>query len=445
MKGSSLIRATATGPPKPYICRPCQRRFLHATRARRANDERPPGPSAGTTSIAGVNIGTSIQPTSSQPSVPTPRPTPDSNEITAADFKPYTPAELSQLRQHYTPAQMRAILAGERAVSPHDLATQTRFRTNDPWAIEYATDFAHHHPVLDKPIRAPESHHDPTQRFKTADEIKDDVTDFIARLPDSPTGQEFLDWRDHEARLMVGKEAAEREPIHYLAPEIPKGIPGLADRARKKKQKKEPPTANPTSSSSSGGSQREEEISPALARLMKQTGLTSEEIKRFRTKLLVSHRVVNQTRLGKIQSLYYLAVAGSPTRGLLGIGEGKSAEAGDARQQALFAAIRNLTPIPRYEHRTIFGDVKGKVGGVELELFNRPPGFGIRCQHLIHEMCRCAGIDDLAARVGRSRNKMNTVKAAMKALLGQRLPEEVSKGLGRKLVDARKVYYGVNL
>lgn len=51
----------------------------------------------------------------------------------------------------------------------------------------------------------------------------------------------------------------------------------------------------------------------------------------------------------------------------------------------------------------------------------------------------------MAARVGRSRNKMNTVKAAMQALLGQRLPEEVSKGLGRKLVDARKVFYGGNV
>ena len=388
-------------------------------------------------------MGTSLQPTLSQPSVPAQPPaTTDSNEITAADFKPYTPTELSQLRQRYTPAQMRAILAGERAVSPHDLATQTKFRTNDPWAIDYATDFAHHHPVLDKPLRAPESHHDPKQRFKTPDEIKDDIAEFISTLPDEPTGKEFLDWRDNRARLMVGKEEAERDPIHYLAPEIPKGIPGLADRARKKNLAKTP-TANPAAP---GGQQREEEeVSPALARLMKQTGFTALEIRRFRTKLLVSHRVVNQTRLGKIQSLYYLAVAGSPSRGLLGIGEGKSTEAADARQQAIYAAIRNLTPIPRYEYRTIFGDVKGKVGGVELELFNRPPGFGIRCQHLIHEMCRCCGISDMAARVGRSRNKMNTVKAAMQAFLGQRLPEEVAKGLGRKLVDARKVYYGGNV
>ena len=49
--------------------------------------------------------------------------------------------------------------------------------------------------------------------------------------------------------------------------------------------------------------------------------------------------------------------------------------------------------------------------------------------HLILEICRCAGIHDLAARVGRSRNPINTVKATFEALTSQ------------KLVDLRKVYY----
>lgn len=56
-------------------------------------------------------------------------------------------------------------------------------------------------------------------------------------------------------------------------------------------------------------------------------------------------------------------------------------------------------------------------------------------------MGRAAGIHDLAARVPRSRNKMNTVKAAYQALLKQRIPEEIARGRGKKLVDVRKVYY----
>lgn len=57
-------------------------------------------------------------------------------------------------------------------------------------------------------------------------------------------------------------------------------------------------------------------------------------------------------------------------------------------------------------------------------------------------MCRAAGIDDIAARVPHARNKMNTIKATFKALTGQRIPDEVARGLGKKLVDVRKVYYG---
>jgi small subunit ribosomal protein S5 len=37
---------------------------------------------------------------------------------------------------------------------------------------------------------------------------------------------------------------------------------------------------------------------------------------------------------------------------------------------------------------------------------------------------------------------MNTVKAAYQALMNQRLPDEIARGRGKKLVDVRKVYYG---
>lgn len=57
-------------------------------------------------------------------------------------------------------------------------------------------------------------------------------------------------------------------------------------------------------------------------------------------------------------------------------------------------------------------------------------------------MARCAGIYDLAAKVPRSRNKMNVVKATYEALVKQRLPQDIALGRGKKMVDVRKVYYG---
>lgn len=77
--------------------------------------------------------------------------------------------------------------------------------------------------------------------------------------------------------------------------------------------------------------------------------------------------------MGKIQKIYSLAVAGNGN-GLVGIGEGKATEYEDSQRIAVYMAVRNLEPIPRYEGRTIYGDVKVKVGAVELGLFTRPPG-----------------------------------------------------------------------
>jgi small subunit ribosomal protein S5 len=65
----------------------------------------------------------------------------------------------------------------------------------------------------------------------------------------------------------------------------------------------------------------------------------------------------------------------------------------------------------------------------------------LRCQQYIWEMCKCAGIYDLAARVTRARNPMNTVKAAYEAMLKQKDPEDIARARGKKLVDVRKVYY----
>ncbi|KAK3678141.1 28S ribosomal protein S5, mitochondrial [Recurvomyces mirabilis] len=202
------------------------------------------------------------------------------------------------------------------------------------------------------------------------------------------------------------------------------------DRSRRAKKQKIP-----------GTSYASEEADPHMLRLRQQTGLDAQQISRIRVKNLVSHRVVNQTRMGKIQSLYYLTIAGNQD-GMLGIGEGKAAEDEDGRRQAMMNAIRNMRPIARYEERTIFGDVEAKVGAAVVQLMARPPGFGNRCQHLIFELARAAGISDLAARTPRSRNKMNVVKAAFQALTTQKLPEDIARARGRKMVDVRKVYYG---
>lgn len=371
-----------------------------------------------------------------------------SDDVKPEDFKPYTEEEKAWLNLHYSPEQLAAVEAGEAAIDPKDMAEQFRIR-KDPMKLKYLDDFSVVEPVVDKHIRAPESNSDYNATLKTEDDFVDDFGNFIAEMPEDASISDFVRFAETN-RMTKGKEENELNPNSSVVPDLF----GPGENLKGPGQKPHRFYEDPENTSV----MKDKEPSAALKSLMKATGYTEAEISRLRTRSLLDRFVVNQTRLGKIRSMYVLAVAGNGN-GLLGIGEGKSHEAVDARQQATYRAIRNMRPVPRYENRTIHGDVKGKSGAVELRLMSRPPGktkysfcklycsklihpgFGLRCQSLIYELCRAGGIDDLAARVERCRNKMNTVKAAYEALMSQRDPEEIARARGKKLVDVRKVYY----
>ncbi|KAL4802321.1 ribosomal protein S5, C-terminal domain-containing protein [Aspergillus unguis] len=346
------------------------------------------------------------------------------------DFKAYTNEEKAWLKEHYTPEQLAAIEAGEAAIDPKDMAEQFRVR-KDPMKLKYLDDFSVIEPGIDRHVRAPESNSDYNATLKTEDDFVDDFAKFIAEMPEDASVSDWVRFAETN-RMTIGKEENELNPNTSLVPDLFEPGENLEGRNKKPHVYYQDPDNQAV--------MKDNEPSDELKTLMKVTGHNQNSLRALKTKSLVTRYVVNQTRLGKIRSPYVLAVAGNG-EGLLGIGEGKSHDATAARIQATYRAIRNMKPVPRYENRTIFGDVTGKSGAVELKLMSRPPGFGLRCQSLIYELCRAAGIDDLAARVDRSRNKMNTVKAAYQALMSQRDPEEIARARGKKLVDVRKVYY----
>ncbi|KAK6363840.1 28S ribosomal protein S5, mitochondrial [Orbilia blumenaviensis] len=206
--------------------------------------------------------------------------------------------------------------------------------------------------------------------------------------------------------------------------------------------------------------QGEEEDENKIKDLARLTGFSIRYLTTLKIRELVSHRVTNQTRLGKIAKQYVLTIAGDGN-GMIGIGEASSTTMELASRLSQYQAIKNLRPIIRYEDRTIYGNVKVKLGAVEVQLMSRPPGeifqsfrwyisamsnyttgFGVRCSRYIFEICRCAGISDLAARVERSRNPMNVIKATVQALSAQKTPDSIARGRGKKIVDVRKAYYG---
>lgn len=374
--------------------------------------------------------------------------------------KPYSAEELEKLKEKYTPSQLAAIQAGESAVSPDDLDSQAAPRY-DPWSIRYVDDFAQHDPAMDLPIRAPHANTDPRSREKSSAEEDDEIWEWI----DSSPGDEDFDpdaFREFSktVRQTVGPPESEFNARSALAPTLFR--PGETLRPKLEHQI----AGDKTDKEKARPGDDDADVDPALLRVMQMTGYNLRQIASLRVKSLYFNQVTNQTRLGKINKQYVLTIAGNGN-GLLGLGEGKSEEPDEARTQAYYKAIRNMQPILRYENRTIYGDVKGKVGATELELFTRPPGkyqppsdqteralhrddtadllppagFGLRCSAYIWEMCRAAGISDLSGRVTRARNPMNLIKATYEALMSQRHPDDVARARGLKMVDVRKVYY----
>jgi len=359
--------------------------------------------------------------------------------------KPYDADQKGLLAKKYTPEQLQVVEAGEDAINPADLARQAVAR-RDMYRLPYLDDLSVVKPVIDhKPRgrgqRAPTRPR--TSHLAEDDDHDHDFQEFMARHQDKVNS---LEYRAARQKILdeQGPEAAEAYDIENGPSEV--DLLALMDGRMFNGPNRGVAPSLPKISEFKGQYDTKDENDPRdpegkYTTLQKSTGMSLDDILGIRVKILVQNSVTNQTRLGKIQSLYVLAIAGN-RQGRLGLGEGKATEAEEAMNQARLAAIKNMKPIPRYEDRTIYGEVEGKVSASEVQLMARPPGYGLRCQHNIFEMARAAGIHDLSARVPRSRNKMNTIKAAYQAFMSQRLPDEIARGRGRKLVDVRKVYYG---
>jgi hypothetical protein len=184
----------------------------------------------------------------------------------------YKPAEVEKLREVYSPEQMAAIEAGEKAISGAQLG-ETSERA-DPWSPDYFDDLSQVDPFLDKPVRAPWSTADETPRMKTEDEIDDELAQLTLDMPAEGSSDDQV-WENYikNMRVTVGGDS-EGQGRSAAAPEAPNKI--------KKK--------NPKQKEVQG------EASPALVRLMQMTGYTLREISALRVKSIISHAVVNQKR-----------------------------------------------------------------------------------------------------------------------------------------------------
>ncbi|KAB8294287.1 hypothetical protein EYC80_009713 [Monilinia laxa] len=346
------------------------------------------------------------------------------DDVPAKELYPaYSKEERALLGKRYTPEQIAAIEVAEEVIDPDDLKSHGMIRT-DLGGLKYMDDLSMTQPVIDKKIM--DYRIDPNWTLDQ-DKIGEEFVAYMDKvMEENPedVDPEDPEWeKKHRPNRLDSLKALQKEmgdPSTFaFAPQVPGDFT------------KEPGQAN-VEVAREVDEDDEEGRDPRdpdgiYTKLRHQTGLTMDDILSLDTKIL--------------SYMYVLAIAGNG-KGRLGIGEAKGQEPEDTNNNAKIAAIKNMQPVPRYEERTIFGDVEGKVSAVEVKLMARPPGFGLRCQKIIFDMAKAVGIHDLSAKVPRSRNKMNTVKATYQALMKQRIPDEIARGRGKKLVDVRKVYYG---
>ncbi|KAJ3781885.1 hypothetical protein GGU11DRAFT_747618 [Lentinula aff. detonsa] len=161
------------------------------------------------------------------------------------------------------------------------------------------------------------------------------------------------------------------------------------------------------------------------------TGLEGYPVEELMKFVLVRRFVVQQTGKGKIDHHQCFTVVGDGN-GMVGLGMGTDIEPTHALTKSHIAAIKNMDHVDRFENRTIWTEMSGKFRSTQIKMRPRPMGFGLRCQPVLHQVLKAAGIKDISAKIWGSRNPIMIMQAALQMLQGGHNPLGFGNGIGGK-------------
>ena len=141
-------------------------------------------------------------------------------------------------------------------------------------------------------------------------------------------------------------------------------------------------------------------------------------------KVLVVNRCSKVVKGGRKFSFSALILVGDG-KGRLGYGFAKANELTDAIRKGGEAARKNLIEILALENGSIPHEVLVHHDGAQLLLKPAKPGTGIVAGSRIRLILEMAGVKDIVAKSLGSKNPMNQVKAAFKALTELSVRKEV--------------------
>ncbi|KAF5386436.1 hypothetical protein D9757_005848 [Collybiopsis confluens] len=156
---------------------------------------------------------------------------------------------------------------------------------------------------------------------------------------------------------------------------------------------------------------------------------------------LYARLIVQQTGKGKIKHFQMFTVVGDG-EGMVGLGMGTDEEPSSANVKARISAMKNMDYVDRFENRTIWTEMSSKFRSTQIKMRPRPMGFGLRCQPLLHQILKAAGIKDISAKIWGSRNPMMIMQGALRMLQGGHNPLGFGDGIGGK---GKRMHKGVGM
>jgi small subunit ribosomal protein S5 len=143
-------------------------------------------------------------------------------------------------------------------------------------------------------------------------------------------------------------------------------------------------------------------------------GADIPEMSDYEEKTLEINRVTRVTKGGKRMRFRVLGIVGN-RKGRVGYGIGKAVDVQGANLKAFTKARKALITVP-IVNETIPHEVRTKFSSASILIKPAPKGTGVKAGGAVRQVLALAGVPNVISKILGSSNKVNNVKATMKAL-----------------------------